>query len=386
VSLTTVATPAEARTPTVNWIEWTPPSDYPESATNPNYDFAASAEGVLTLPGGRVVYVLLTGEIVDPGAATDACVGYGGPSGFTSNDTTCPTYWQQVPDSGLGAAFTSNNVPSSQLPPNGDHIGLIGAADGNPTQKLEFFSDPERETPTSVSNIVMLIASMGNVNLEASWDFTQDVVVLSDNGLLGGSGLTRTVKSPRGTGADFRVTGEEGSGTIQFIGSFTRLEWTVSAPEFFAAWNIGATSASPFPTAAPRPVTSSVTVACRPDPVRAGELITCDVTGGDPGIDILWRASIDGAFAEAGVTLDRDGSGTFTFRAPQDADGRTILVELVEWDASDSVGVIGSALPARIPAGEGPGGRPAAAVLFTVAFAMAVLLGRRITVEGRGSA
>jgi hypothetical protein len=378
-----VAAPAAAQTATVNWIVWTPPSSYPEDSTSPGsgYDYATTAEGVLTLPSGATVYVLLTGEIVDPGVQDTSCSEYCGASGFTSNGTTRPDYWQTYPVSGDGAAFTSANVPFGELPPNGDHIGLIGAPvsdGGNPTQRLQFFSDAARTNPTSVSNIVMLIGSMGNGGNPATWDFTQDVIVLSDNEFLGGSGLVRAVKSPGGTGADFQVTGAEGAGTIQFLGSFTELEWTVSAPEIWASWNLGATSASPFPAAAP--AASRLALDCRPDPVRAGELVTCDVTGGDPGIDILWRASIDGAFAGTGVTLDRDGRGTFTFLAPRDADGRTILVELVDWNVAATVGVVGTALPARIPAGEGPAGRASAAGLLSLALAAAALLGRRLTV------
>jgi hypothetical protein len=97
---------------------------------------------------------------------------------------------------------------------------------------------------------------------------------------------------------------------------------------------------------------------CTPDPVVPGGTVTCQITGGDPGIDILWRASFNGAFAEAGVTLDAEGRGTFTFVAPRSAAGQSVSVELVEWTRPLSVGVTAQALPGTLPAGEGSGGVP----------------------------
>jgi hypothetical protein len=385
------AAPADAQTVTVNWIEWAPPASYGSTTTAPGliYTYATTALGELQLPGRSKVYVKLTGEIVNPnvGTASSSCTGYCGPSGFTSDGTTPLVYWQQYPATGNGTAFMSDNLPSSELPKNGDHIGLVGESPGNggnPTQLLEFFSDSQRTQPTSVVNLVMLIGSLGGPNNPATWDFTQDFAVLSDNrgsAAGNGSGLTRREKVPGGTGADFQVTGSEGSGAIQFVGSFTSLSWTVSAPELWASWNLGATSASIGPETPETPVTTTaaptIAVDCQPDPVRPGGTVTCEITGGDPDVDILWRASIEGTFAEQGVTLDGNGRGTFAFPAPVDADGRTILVELVEWNAADTVEVAGSPLPARIPAGEGPPrGLPQAIVLLSLLLLGAGSFGR----------
>jgi len=113
---------------------------------------------------------------------------------------------------------------------------------------------------------------------------------------------------------------------------------------FDACFAFGGSSAP-----APHPMQLS----CTPDPVDVGGLVTCEITDGDPGIDILWRASAGSAFAVAGVTLDDAGRGTFTFRAPAAERGQRIGVELVEWDRTDEVGVTGTAAPVRIPAGDG---------------------------------
>jgi len=109
-------------------------------------------------------------------------------------------------------------------------------------------------------------------------------------------------------------------------------------------------------------VVSRLRLECTPDPVAPGALVTCEVTGGDPGIDILWEADLGGVFATAGVALDANGRGTFTFRAPVGAAGRSIAVRLVDWSVTDAVLVTGDAIPNRLPAGGGPSG-PAPGVL-----------------------
>lgn len=166
-----LAAPATAQTATVNWITWTAPGSYGETSAASGgiaeYSYATEALGELELPGGATVYVRLTGEIVDPelqGAVDTTCSGYCGPSGFTDGGTTRPDFWLQVTASGSGQAFASDNVPFAALPTtNGDHIGLIGqSGTGNPTQLLEFFSDSARTEPVAVSNIIMVIASMGS--------------------------------------------------------------------------------------------------------------------------------------------------------------------------------------------------------------------------------
>ena len=103
------------------------------------------------------------------------------------------------------------------------------------------------------------------------------------------------------------------------------------------------------------------TLSCAPSPPVAGQPVTCTVAGADPGIAILWRAAYDRVLAEAGVTLDASGTGTFSFVVPAAAVGGIVTVELVEWSAPISLGVVGGPVPASVPSGEGPvdGGRPA---------------------------
>jgi hypothetical protein len=85
-----------------------------------------------------------------------------------------------------------------------------------------------------------------------------------------------------------------------------------------------------------------------------GSEVACTITGGDPDIEILWRAAYNPVFASEGVKLDADGIGTFGFTVPAAALGQVVTVELVDWLAPVSLGVAGGSVPASIPAGEGP--------------------------------
>jgi MprA protease rhombosortase-interaction domain-containing protein len=87
--------------------------------------------------------------------------------------------------------------------------------------------------------------------------------------------------------------------------------------------------------------------------LQVGAVAPCTVTGGDPGIDILWRAAYNPPFAGQGVTLDADGVGTFAFTVPAAALGQVVTVELVDWLAPVSLGVAGGPVLTSVPSGEG---------------------------------
>jgi hypothetical protein len=126
-------------------------------------------------------------------------------------------------------------------------------------------------------------------------------------------------------------------------------------------------------------VVRALTVSCVPSAPVAGGLVTCTVTGGDAGIDILWRAAYNPVIAEAGVMLDASGSGEFAFTVPAAAVGQELTVELVEWIAPVSLGVVGGPVPASVPSGEGPVPFWTLALPALVAVA---LLRRRMLVKG----
>jgi len=124
---------------------------------------------------------------------------------------------------------------------------------------------------------------------------------------------------------------------------------------------VGKTTASPERTvriqygtaSVPAPV-SSLALSCAPLAPQVGALVTCTVTGGDAEVEIFWRAAYNPPFAGEGVTLDADGNGTFAFTVPAAAVGQEVTVELVDWLAPISLGVVGGPVPSSVPSGGGP--------------------------------
>jgi hypothetical protein len=104
----------------------------------------------------------------------------------------------------------------------------------------------------------------------------------------------------------------------------------------------------------PQAAVSTIAVACRPATVSLAQEVVCTITGGDSGVDVLWRASFNPVIASAGVTLDADGVGTFSFTVPAAALGQVVTVELVDWLAPVSLGVAGGPVPTSVPSGGGP--------------------------------
>ena len=133
---------------------------------------------------------------------------------------------------------------------------------------------------------------------------------------------------------------------------------------------------APVVQSAPAPSPPKLT--CDPTNVAVGSPVTCQITGGDPGIDILWNASVGGVgFAGRGVTLDSSGAASFTFVASVAGE---VQVDLVAWGVTDVV-VAAGPVPASVPAGEGS--VPFGAGLFLLLGAAGVVVaGRRMVTTG----
>jgi hypothetical protein len=160
------------------------------------------------------------------------------------------------------------------------------------------------------------------------------------------SGTNRVMTSPDGITWTARAAAEANNWTGMAYGNGL---WVAVASD---GANRVMTSSATFVQAAPDPAPPSVS--CMPSPAVAGASMTCTVTGGNAGIDILWRAAYNPVFAEAGVTLDASGSGTFSFTVPAAALGEELTVELVEWTAPVSLGTVGGPVPSLVPSGGGP--------------------------------
>lgn len=104
----------------------------------------------------------------------------------------------------------------------GDMITLNGGGAGTHTLT---FSSP-------VTDPVFAIWSLGQPGFAASFTFdaaTPEFQVGGPNANFGGSAVTANGST---------VTGQEGNGVVQFIGSFTSLSWT-STPENFYGFTVG---------------------------------------------------------------------------------------------------------------------------------------------------
>jgi hypothetical protein len=208
-----------------NWVNWTHPGSFTSTAnTAPvsgwwgtDYVYAPSLNGSLAMPDGSTVGVVLTGEAIGEGGAEFL----GGGPFFGKNGSS-------------QAAFLSDNVPT--LHPTGSGVTLAGW--GAATQTLTF-SKP-------VNNITMAIQTLGSPSTPATWTFSQSVEILSDGSKSGDAPFQLSTNG-------LQLTGNEALGVIQFTGSFTQFSWTVSAPEMFAVWTVGATSAPLSSAAVPEP-------------------------------------------------------------------------------------------------------------------------------------
>jgi hypothetical protein len=130
---------------------------------------------------------------------------------------------------------------------------------------------------------------------------------------------------------------------------------------------------------------SRLAVDCDVSTPRVGQMVSCTVSGGVPGVEIFWRAAYNPPFAGQGVTLDTDGSGTFAFTVPAVALGQELTLELVDWLAPVSLGVVGGPVPTSVPSGGGP--VPVwSLVMLALALALAggLVLRRMSTVSVRG--
>jgi hypothetical protein len=111
-------------------------------------------------------------------------------------------------------------------------------------------------------------------------------------------------------------------------------------------------------------------------PVRAGEVLTCVVSGGPSDAEILWSLTVGDLQFGAGLMLDQDGAGVFTVAIPRSAPERTPPSS--SWSGH---GPVDARCGRWSGAGECPCGEGAAGALLLAALvsvAGAVLVGRRV--------
>jgi PEP-CTERM motif len=178
-----------AQAQTINWTDWT-------SATA-----GAPGSAAGSIVGG--INVTYTGHLF--GAQTS-----GGAAVWTPS-----------------ATYTSATVTNAPTPVN--DVLEVGLGSDALTQTITFSSP--------VTNPVMSILSLGFFGNPTSWTFDRPFSILSS-----GAGFF-TGSNPVGSFAQSLgnvLTGDEGNGTVQFIGTFTSISWTTLNGESWTGFTVGA--------------------------------------------------------------------------------------------------------------------------------------------------
>ena len=170
-----------------------------------------------------------------PGSATgtlalspDITVGFAGKTGgLVSN----------YPSWGPASTYADGTVVSNAPPKSGNIVYLTG---GDSTVQTLTFSAP-------VVNPIMSIWSLGQGGIKASFNFEDATPVLVAGGPsneYGGSSISVSGNN---------VYGNEGNGTVEFIGTYSSLSWTNPTYEGWYGFTVGVTAA-----AVPEPQSASL--------------------------------------------------------------------------------------------------------------------------------
>lgn len=266
------------------------------------------------------------------------------------------------------ATFTNLTLAGD---PDVDHVLAFSA-----TGLVDATSQATRVLPAVPTSLVLVAEPVSGVPTGGWLPVQPAVHVLDGFGQRIVDGSTTTVSVAVASGSDGVLGGTTTVTAVNGVVTFTDLT-LAGDPDvdyvlaFSATGLVGATSQA----IRVLPAIITLATACAPVPPRVGDEVVCTVTGGDPGIEILWRVAFNPVVAEGPVTLDAQGSGTFGFTVPATAVGRALSVELVAWTAPQSLGVVGGPGPTSVPSGEGPrlpftGGGFAFAVVLVVAALM----------------
>jgi hypothetical protein len=159
---------------------------------------AGTASGTITLPDASTVTVGF--EAINPDGSAGS---------FFFGQAGCGTnYWN--PDT----PYVSPQVDNS--PPNCELLALVGGV--NQTYHVSL-SEP-------IKDPIMAIVSLGRPGSDTTYDFDSPFTIVSQGVGFWGGGPTALEALPGNI-----LEGNEGHGTIQFIGTFDSFSWTVPTPE-----------------------------------------------------------------------------------------------------------------------------------------------------------
>ena len=190
-----LAAPGVATAATYHYVDWMT-ADVP----------GGTASGVITLPDNSTVTV--TFAAVNPDQTHGNLYG-----AQTSGGTN---YWDP------SAPYISTQVENA--PPDTDIVQLSGGQ--NQIYKVtlsEAIKDP-----------IMAIVSLGAPGVPTTYNFDSPFTIVSQGVGYWGGGPTALMQQPNNV-----LLGEEGHGTIQFIGTFSTFSWVVPTPENWHGFTFG---------------------------------------------------------------------------------------------------------------------------------------------------
>lgn len=165
-----------------------------------------TASGVITLPDSSTVNVTFKATFADGSAG----------SLFFAQTSGGTNYWNP------STPYISSQV--SNAPPDSDILALVGGQQQIYTVTLsEAIKDP-----------IMAIVSLGQPNVPTTYDFDSPFTIVSQGIGFWGGGPAALIQLP----GDI-LQGNEGHGTIQFIGTFSTFSWIVPTPEQWHGFTFG---------------------------------------------------------------------------------------------------------------------------------------------------
>jgi hypothetical protein len=182
----------------VYWVSW--------SAADVG---SGTASGAITLPDNSTVTVTFAATTDDGGAG----MLYGAQTGENSGSTD---YWMPA------ATYESTDVPNA--PPTSDILQLSGGDNETYTVTLS----------APIVDPVMAIVSLGQGGDPCTYDFNVPFTIVSQGTDPWNGPDDALTQLPNNV-----LQGEEGSGTIQFQGTYETFSWTVPTPETWHGFTFG---------------------------------------------------------------------------------------------------------------------------------------------------
>lgn len=184
-----------------------------------------TASGTITLPDFSTVTVNL-----------QAVYANGAPGNFAFAQVNGGTnYWNP------STPFISSQVDNA--PPGTDIIALNGGQNQIYRVTLsEAIKDP-----------IMSIVSLGRPGSNTTYDFNAPFTIVSQGSGYWGGSATALDQLPGDV-----LRGNEGHGTIQFLGTFSTFEWTVPTPEYWHGFTFGIRTTEAIEPSNPVPEPSTV--------------------------------------------------------------------------------------------------------------------------------